>query len=174
MGPPLSLEPAVSQPQQEGSGWVARLGRWAAAIKRDVFALYLAARDPRVPWHAKALAAATERFQAPADFDDRRVEITGPPERKMVINALNSGASVFMADFEDSLCPTWANLIEGQVNLMSAVRRTLAFASPEGKQYRLNDKTAVLVVRPRGWHLPEKHWLRGRHRRWRCESGWPP
>ncbi len=97
----------------------------------------------------------------PADLLDRRVEITGPPERKMVINALNSGANVFMADFEDSLCPTWGNLIEGQANLVGAVRRTLTHASPEGKQYRLEEKTAVLVVRPRGWHLPEKHWLQG-------------
>jgi malate synthase len=96
----------------------------------------------------------------PPDLLDRRVEITGPPERKMVINALNSGASLFMADFEDSLCPSWANLIEGQSNLMKAVRRTLTHETPEGKQYRLNEKTAVLCVRPRGWHLPEKHWLR--------------
>ncbi len=96
-----------------------------------------------------------------ADLLDRRVEITGPPERKMVINALNSGANVFMADFEDSLCPTWSNLIEGQSHLMQAVRRTLSHESPEGKSYRLNERTAVLIVRPRGWHLPEKHWLLG-------------
>ncbi len=95
----------------------------------------------------------------PADLLDRRVEITGPTDRKMIINALNSGANVFMADFEDSLCPTWSNLINGQSNLMRAVRRTLTHESPDGKQYRLNDKTAVLIVRPRGWHLPEKHWL---------------
>jgi len=95
----------------------------------------------------------------PSDLLDRRVEITGPTERKMIINALNSGANVFMADFEDSLCPTWSNLIEGQANLMRAVRRTLTHESPEGKQYRLNERTAVLIVRPRGWHLPEKHWL---------------
>ena len=97
----------------------------------------------------------------PDDLQDRRVEITGPTERKMVINALNSGANVFMADFEDSLCPSWSNLIEGQANLMQAVRRTLTHTSPEGKQYRLNERTAVLIVRPRGWHLPEKHWLLG-------------
>jgi malate synthase len=97
----------------------------------------------------------------PADLQDRRVEITGPTERKMVINALNSGANVFMADFEDSLCPSWSNLIEGQANLMQAARRTLTHTTPEGRQYRLNEKTAVLIVRPRGWHLPEKHWLLG-------------
>ena len=95
----------------------------------------------------------------PRDLQDRRVEITGPTDRKMIINALNSGASVFMADCEDSLCPTWSNVIQGQVNLMEAVRRTLTFKSPEGKSYRLNESTAVLIVRPRGWHLPEKHWL---------------
>jgi malate synthase len=94
---------------------------------------------------------------APPDLQDRRVEITGPVERKMMINALNSGASVFMADFEDSLSPTWANVVEGQANLMDAVRREIEFRSPEGKEYRLNDRTATLLVRPRGWHLLERH-----------------
>src|SRR4051812_34441130 len=96
---------------------------------------------------------------APADLNDRRVEITGPADAKMTINALNSGASVFMADFEDSLSPTWANVVEGQANLIDAVRRRLAFTSPEGKEYRLNEKTATLLVRPRGWHLAERHVL---------------
>jgi malate synthase len=77
----------------------------------------------------------------------------------MVINALNSGANVFMADCEDSLCPTWENVIQGQQNLIEAVRRTISFTNPDGRHYRLNDRTAVLLVRPRGWHLPEKHWL---------------
>ena len=95
----------------------------------------------------------------PADLRDRRVEITGPVDRKMVINALNSGASVFMADFEDANSPTWDNLVQGQINLRDAVRRTISFVSPEGKKYALKDKTAVLVVRPRGWHLVEKHVL---------------
>jgi len=94
---------------------------------------------------------------APADLLDRRTEITGPVDRKMVINALNSGAKVFMADFEDATSPTWENLIDGHINLRDAVRRTIVFASPEGKAYKLNDKTATLLVRPRGWHLPEKH-----------------
>ena len=89
----------------------------------------------------------------PHDLQDRRVEITGPTDRKMVINALNSGANVFMADFEDSNAPTWSNMIEGQVNLRDAVNRTIEYASPEGKHYRLNEKTATLLVRPRGWHL---------------------
>jgi malate synthase len=95
----------------------------------------------------------------PADLRDRRVEITGPVERKMIINALNSGANVFMADLEDSNSPTWRNNIEGQRNLQDAVRREISFASPEGKQYRLNETIATLLVRPRGWHLHEKHML---------------
>ena len=94
---------------------------------------------------------------APADLDDRRVEITGPAEPKMMINALNSGARVFMADLEDSLSPTWANVVGGQAALRAAVRRELTFDSPEGKAYRLNDDLATLVVRPRGWHLVEQH-----------------
>jgi malate synthase len=93
----------------------------------------------------------------PSDLSDRRVEITGPVDRKMVINALNSGASTYMADFEDSNSPTWDNCVQGQVNLRDAVRRTIDFTSPEGKNYRLNDKTATLLVRPRGWHLDERH-----------------
>ena len=93
----------------------------------------------------------------PEDLLDRRVEITGPVERKMVINALNSGAKMFMADFEDSHSPTWDSLIEGQINLRDAVRRTIEFTNPKGKEYRLNPETAVLLVRPRGWHLDEKH-----------------
>jgi malate synthase len=93
----------------------------------------------------------------PRDLLDRRVEITGPTDRKMVVNALNSGANVFMADFEDSNTPTWENMIEGQANLRDAVNRAIDFTSPEGKRYALNDKTAALLVRPRGWHLMESH-----------------
>ena len=96
----------------------------------------------------------------PADIMDRRVEITGPVDRKMIINALNSGAKVFMADFEDSSTPTWNNLLEGHINLRDAVRRTITYADPAtGKQYKLNEKVAVLFVRPRGWHLEERHVL---------------
>ena len=94
--------------------------------------------------------------EQPRDLLDRRVEITGPTDRKMVINALNSGASTFMADFEDANCPTWDNMVGGQANLMDAVRRTITFEQG-GKQYRLNERTAVLIPRPRGWHLEEKH-----------------
>src|SRR5215472_7779684 len=93
----------------------------------------------------------------PADLTDRRVEITGPVDRKIIMNALNSGASVFMADFEDANSPTWANNIEGQQNLCDAIRRRIDYVSPEGKAYKLDDKLATLFVRPRGWHLPEKH-----------------
>ncbi|TGD78916.1 malate synthase A [Hymenobacter wooponensis] len=94
----------------------------------------------------------------PEDLLDRRVEITGPVERKMIINAMNSGAKVFMADLEDSNSPTWSNVVEGQRNLRDAVRRTISLATPQ-KEYKLNEKTAVLMVRPRGWHLLEKHML---------------
>ncbi len=93
----------------------------------------------------------------PPDLLDRRVEITGPVDRKMVINALNSGAKVFMADFEDANSPTWANVVEGQINIRDAVRGVIEYTSPEGKRYSLNRDTAVLMVRPRGWHLTEKH-----------------
>ena len=96
---------------------------------------------------------------APADLDNRRVEITGPVERKMMINALNSGAKVFMADFEDAISPPWVNVIAGQANCIDAIRKTLEYASPEGKRYQLGETLATLVVRPRGWHLEEKHVL---------------
>ncbi|MGD0213233.1 MAG: malate synthase A [Terriglobales bacterium] len=95
----------------------------------------------------------------PKDLLDRRVEITGPVDRKMIINALNSGANVYMADFEDSNTPTWANNIEGQHNLRDAIRGTIRYESPEGKKYQLGNNLATLVVRPRGWHLDEKHFL---------------
>lgn len=97
----------------------------------------------------------------PRDLLDRRVEITGPPERKMLINALNSGANVYMSDFEDSNSPTWRNVIEGQINLRDAVRRQIEYTGPDGKHYALKEKTATLFVRPRGWHLDEKHVLLG-------------
>jgi malate synthase len=95
--------------------------------------------------------------EPPPDLADRRVEITGPAEPKMIINALNSGARAFMADFEDSLSPTWGNVVGGQLALRQAVRGRLAFDSPEGKAYRLGPRPAQLLVRPRGWHLPERH-----------------
>src|SRR6185369_11110302 len=93
----------------------------------------------------------------PADLQDRRVEITGPVDRKMVINALNSGANCFMADFEDAHSPTWEATLDGQVNVRDAVRGDIEYVGPEGKRYQLNERVATLLVRPRGWHLPEKH-----------------
>jgi malate synthase len=93
----------------------------------------------------------------PVDLRNRRVEITGPVDRKMVINALNSGANCFMADLEDSHSPTWQGTLDGQINLRDAVRGTIDLTTPEGKSYKLNQRTATLLVRPRGWHLPEKH-----------------
>ncbi|GAB5388328.1 MAG: malate synthase A [Alphaproteobacteria bacterium] len=96
----------------------------------------------------------------PEDLKNRRVEITGPVDRKMIINALNSGAKMFMADCEDSSCPTWTNMVEGQINLRDAVRRTISFEdAAKGKSYKLNDQIATLIVRPRGWHLEENHVL---------------
>ncbi len=109
---------------------------------------------------AKIRAADWKVAPLPKDLLDRRVEITGPVDRKMIINALNSGANVFMADFEDSSTPTWANMIEGQANLRDAVAGTITFTDPVSKKfYKPNDKIATLLVRPRGWHLPEKHVL---------------
>src|SRR5215813_1318159 len=93
----------------------------------------------------------------PKDLLDRRVEITGPVDRKMIINALNSGANVYMADFEDSNTPTWSNNVEGQINLKDAVAGSIEYASPEGKRYQVGPRPATLMVRPRGWHLVEKH-----------------
>ena len=112
-----------------------------------------------LPETAEVRAGEWSVAPAPADLQDRRAEITGPAERKMMINALNCGARVFMADLEDSLSPTWQNVVEGQINLRDAVRRTIEFQNPDGRVYRLNEQTAVLLVRPRGWHLPERHVL---------------
>ncbi len=150
----------------EALGFVATLVR---AFQGRVDAL-LAAREARqgrldagegldfLPETASIRAGDWRVAPLPADLLDRRVEITGPVDRKMIINALNSGAKVFMADCEDSSSPTWSNVVQGQANLMDAVRRTIAYTAPEtGKAYRLADETAVLVVRPRGWHLREAH-----------------
>src|SRR5579875_771141 len=120
-------------------------------------ALNNGARFDFLPETAEIRSAEWTVAAIPDDLQDRRVEITGPVERKMIINALNSGAKVFMADFEDANSPTWENNIQGQINLCDAVRRTITFDSPEGKHYTLNEKTATLLVRPRGWHLVEKH-----------------
>jgi malate synthase len=126
-----------------------RQERWAALRRGGTLDL--------LPETAKTRAGEWKVAPVPKDLEVRKVEITGPTDRKMIINALNSGASVYMADFEDANTPTWENMVSGQANLIDAIERTISFASPEGKQYRLNDRVATLVVRPRGWHLPEKH-----------------
>jgi malate synthase len=151
----------------EALDFIARLSREFEPRRRKL----LAARARRqvdfdagalpdfLPHTAHIREAAWTVAPCPADLQDRRVEITGPTDRKMVINALNSGANVFMADFEDSNSPTWANMLEGQINLRDAVNRTIGFTSAQGKRYSLNQRVATLIVRPRGWHLPEHHLL---------------
>src|SRR6266704_1211127 len=148
----------------EALGFVAKLARSFGQRRRDLLAMrsarqkeFDAGRMPDVLAETRELRESQWSVAAqPAELLDRRVEITGPTERKMVINALNSGASTFMADLEDANSPTWDNMVSGQANLMDAVRRTIAFEQ-SGRQYRLNEKTAVIIPRPRGWHLEEKH-----------------
>ena len=149
----------------EAGAFVANLVRKFGPRRREL----LAARDQRqseidagrmphfLPETAGIRAGDWKVAPIPPDLLDRRTEITGPVDRKMAINALNSGAQCWMADFEDANSPTWENVMEGQINLFDAVRRTITFTSPEGKAYALKEKTAVMVVRPRGWHLEEKH-----------------
>src|ERR1051325_6119320 len=113
---------------------------------------------PKFPEETRAIREGDWKvLPVPEDLQNRRVEITGPVDRKMVINALNSGANCYMADFEDAHSPTWEGTLDGQINLHDAVRGSVEFTSPEGKQYKLNDRVATLLVRPRGWHLHEKH-----------------
>ncbi len=123
-----------------------RLARLRAGERPDFLAETRAVRDG--DWRVAS---------TPDDLQDRRVEITGPVDRKMIINALNSGAKVFMADFEDANAPLWENVVQGQANVQDAVRRTITFDAPDGRTYRLRDRVATLLVRPRGWHLVEKH-----------------
>ena len=149
---------------EEALGFVARLHRKFEPRRQELLARraqrqkeFDAGKLPDFLPETKAVREGEWKVGAqPRDLLDRRVEITGPTDRKMVINALNSGASTFMADFEDANCPTWRNMVDGQLNLRDAVRRTIGFEQG-GKQYRLNDTTAVLIPRPRGWHLDEKH-----------------
>ncbi len=144
------------------------LGRLSARSRGEVDALLAARRHRQALWNDGALPDfdpdttpiregdwQVERIPEP--LRDRRVEITGPVDRKMIINALNSGAKVFMADFEDSSSPTWDNMIQGQINLFDATRRTIELKADNGKHYKLNDDPAILIVRPRGWHLDEAH-----------------
>ena len=149
----------------EALAFVARLQRAFGARRTELLALRA---ERQRQWDAGKLPDFLPETRAirdaewicagvPADIRDRRVEITGPVDRKMIINALNSGANVFMADFEDANTPKWDNLIQGHINLRDAIRRRIDYVSPEGKAYKLGERTAVLFVRPRGWHLPEKH-----------------
>ena len=147
-------------------GFVAKLHRAFESRRQDLLSRR-AARQKEfdagkfpdfIPETAQVRAEEWTIAAQPKDLLDRRVEITGPTDRKMVINALNSGASTFMADFEDANCPTWANMVEGQINLHDAVRGSISFEQEE-KTYRMKDKVAVLIPRPRGWHLDEKHLL---------------
>ena len=129
-----------------------------AARERRQAELDAGALPAFLPSTADVRAAEWRVSPVPADLQDRRVEITGPVDRKMIINALNAPVRAFMADFEDSCSPTWENVIHGQVNLCDAIRRTISYSDPAtGKIYRLGERTATLIVRPRGWHLPEKH-----------------
>ena len=148
-------------------GFVADMHRRASDVRKDLLVLrerrladLAGGVLPEFPDDTEGIRNSAWRVAPEApDLEDRRVEITGPVERKMMINALNSGASVFMADFEDALSPTWENVVEGQANLIDAVRREIRFESPDGKEYKLKDKVATLMVRPRGWHLEERHLL---------------
>jgi malate synthase len=161
----MALRVAEELLTREAQDFLTRLHRQVEPTRRTL----LAARQERwrtlrsgadltFPTETAAQRAAQWRVaDVPNDLEVRKVEITGPTDRKMVINALNSGASVYMADFEDANTPTWRNLVEGQQNLIDAIDRKIDFTSPEGKSYKLAEKTATLVVRPRGWHLDEKH-----------------
>jgi len=162
------LSPAATQIlTSEALGFVTDLARRFEPTRRDLLRRREARQQEIIDGHLPDFLPETAAIREagwqvapiPQDLRDRRVEITGPVDRKMIINALNSGANVFMADFEDSNSPTWQNNLEGHVNLRDAVRREISFASPEGKQYRLNEPIATLLVRPRGWHLVEKHVL---------------
>jgi malate synthase len=158
-----SVESEILTP--EAVEFLRRLDRCFESRRRDLLCerterqrQYDSGRLPQFPYETSQIRDAQWTVAPiPADLLNRRVEITGPAERKMVINALNSGANVFMADFEDSNAPTWSNCLEGQRNLRDANLRTIEYVSPEGKRYELRPNPAVLFVRPRGWHMVEKH-----------------
>jgi len=163
LGPPVAGTERVLTP--EALAFVARLVRRFAAPRQQLLAARAERQrrfdDGELPSFLPDTAAVREGnwtvAPAPPDLDDRRVEITGPAEAKMMINALNSGAKVFMADLEDAMSPPWTNMVAAQANLMGAVTRTLEYTSPDGRRYHLGERVATLVVRPRGWHLDEPH-----------------
>ena len=143
------------------SAFVSRRARLFAERTRRTGALVAGERELDFDRSTAAIRADESWRVAPLapGLEDRRVEITGPPDRRMTVNALNSGAKVWMADFEDSTAPTWHNVINGQLNLLDAIERRIDFTTPEGKQYRLGEQIATIMVRPRGWHLTERHIL---------------
>jgi len=161
----MALRVAEKLLTREAQDFLTRLHRQVEPARRKLLAArqerWRALRSgagPTFPTETAAQRGADWRVaDVPEDLQVRKVEITGPTDRKMVINALNSGASVYMADFEDANAPTWRNLVEGQQNLIDAIERKIDFTSPEGKSYKLAERTATLVIRPRGWHLDEKH-----------------
>jgi malate synthase len=168
---PTVSGPAVLGQEQvltpEALEFVGRLEEAFGARRRELLARrakrqaeLAAGVQPRFPRSTVSIRAGDWQVApSPADLQRRHVEITGPTDRKMLINALNSGADIFMADFEDANAPTWQNMVTGQVNLVQTVRRSISLTAPDGRQYMLNDKTATLMVRPRGWHLEERHVL---------------
>lgn len=150
----------------EALAFITSLHRWFNPIRKQLLANRLIVQEEINQGKFPTFLKETEHIRnadwqvepVPENLQDRRVEITGPVDRKMVINALNSGAKVFMADFEDANSPTWSNNVEGQINLRDAIRKNISFTNPKsGKFYKLNDETATLMVRPRGWHLDEKN-----------------
>jgi malate synthase len=161
-GDPPSLARVLTP---DALAFVAELHRAFDARRRELLAARAERQRRLDDGERPAFLTATRAVRAgdwrvapiPAALERRRVEITGPVERKMMINALNSGADCFMADFEDALSPTWYNAVEGQANVADAVRRTLALTAPDGREYRLNEAVATLILRPRGWHLEEAH-----------------
>ena len=157
--PQVLSQPALALVEELHRAFDARRRQLLAVREQRYQSLAAGARFEFLPETAQVRAGPWKVASTPPDLQRRYVEITGPVERKMMINALNSGADVFMADFEDALSPTWSNVVQGHVNLIDAVRRKLSFTSPEGMKFELALKTATLLVRPRGWHLDEKHLL---------------
>jgi malate synthase len=151
----------------EATRFLARLSREFEPVRRDLLARRVERQKEIDAGAMPDFLSSTKQIRdgswkvapVPMDLHDRRTEITGPVDRKMIINALNSGAKVFMADFEDATAPTWENLLDGHINLRDAIRRTITLEVPGGKSYKLNEKTATLMTRPRGWHLVEKHFV---------------
>ena len=166
-GVEVNADPRPDVLTPEALAWLAELQRTFGQERNALLARRAERRAERQESATLDFLADTQHIRsgnwsvapAPPALRNRRVEITGPTDAKMVINALNSGSTGFMADFEDSNTPTWHNLIQGQANLSAAIAGTLTFTAPDGREYALNDEVATLLVRPRGWHLDERHLL---------------